>query len=129
MCFTGRILSLLEDWATNNHEKYDKFFTNFGLLFKTGLSTDYGNRDRLIDLLRFESTKNRKGKLTSLKDYVAGMQGRSEGDLLPDWREQSGGGTKPKSGIFQEKGTEVLFFIDPADIFNIRSCMITTKNR
>ena len=37
---TGRILSLLEDWAKNDQEKYDKFFTNFGLLFKTGLSTD-----------------------------------------------------------------------------------------
>ena len=85
-------------------EKYDKFFTNFGLLFKTGLSTDTGNRDRMIDLLRFESTKTEKGEFTSLKDYVAGMQEDQKGDLLSDWRKQgSGCRTESESGVFQEK--------------------------
>ena len=70
---TGRILSLLEDWAKDDAEKYEKFFRNFGLLFKTGLSSDFVNRDRLLELLRFESTKTESGKFTSLKDYVAGM--------------------------------------------------------
>ena len=116
---TGRILSLLEDWAKNDHEKYDKFFTNFGLLFKTGLSTDFGNRDRLIDLLRFESTKTEKGKLTSLKDYLAGMQEDQKEIYYLTGESRVAVELNPNLEYFRKRGTEVLFFIDPADIFNI----------
>ena len=116
---TGRILSLLEDWAKNDQEKYDKFFTNFGLLFKTGLSTDFGNRDRLIDLLRFESTKTEKGKLTSLKDYVAGMQEDQKEIYYLTGESRAAVELNPNLEYFRKRGIEVLFFIDPADIFNI----------
>ena len=116
---TGRILSLLEDWAKNDQEKYDKFFTNFGLLFKTGLSTDFGNRDRLIDLLRFESTKTEKGKFTSLKDYAAGMPEDQKEIYYLTGENREAVELNPNLEYFRKRGIEVLFFIDPADIFNI----------
>ena len=116
---TGRILSLLEDWARNDKEKYDKFFTNFGLLFKTGLSTDFGNRDRMIDLLRFESTKTEKGEFTSLKDYVAGMQEDQKEIYYLTGENREAVELNPNLEYFTKRGIEVLFFIDPADIFNI----------
>ena len=116
---TGRILSLLEDWAKNDQEKYDKFFANFGLLFKTGLSTDFGNRDRLIDLLRFESTKTENGKFTSLKDYAAGMQEDQKEIYYLTGENREAVELNPNLEYFRKRGIEVLFFIDPADIFNI----------
>ena len=116
---TGRILSLLEGWAKNDQEKYDTFFTNFGLLFKTGLSTDFGNRDRLIDLLRFESTKTEKGKFTSLKDYVAGMQEDQKEIYYLTGESRAAVELNPNLEYFRKREIEVLFFIDPADIFNI----------
>ena len=116
---TGRILSLLEDWAKNDKEKYDKFFTNFGLLFKTGLSTDFGNRDRLVDLLRFESTNTEAGILTSLKDYVAGMQEDQKEIYYLSGENRAAVELNPNLEYFRKRGIEVLFFIDPADIFNI----------
>ena len=116
---TGRILSLLEDWAKNDKEKYDKFFTNFGLLFKTGISTDFGNRDRMIDLLRFESTKTEKGEFTSLKDYVAGMQEDQKEIYYLTGENREAVELNPNLEYFRKRGIEVLFFIDPADIFNI----------
>ena len=116
---TGRILSLLEDWAKNDAEKYEKFFRNFGLLFKTGLSSDVVNRDRLLELLRFESTKTESGKFTSLKDYVAGMSEDQEEIyyLLGDSRDAVE--RNPNLEYFRKGGIEVLFFIDPVDLFNI----------
>ena len=117
---TGRILSLLEDWAKNDKEKYDKFFANFGLLFKTGLSTDLGNRDRLVDLLRFESTRTEKGKFTSLKDYVAGMQEDQKEIYYLSGENRAALELNPNLEYFKKRGIEVLFFIDPADIFNIQ---------
>ena len=116
---TGRILSLLEDWAKNDKEKYNKFFANFGLLFKTGLSTDLGNRDRLVDLLRFESTRTEKGKFTSLKDYVAGMQEDQKEIYYLSGENGAAVELNPNLEYFKKRGIEVLFFIDPADIFNI----------
>ena len=115
----GRILSLLEDWAKNDREKYDKFFTNFGLLFKTGLGADFESRDRLVDLLRFESTKTENGKFTSLKDYVAGMQEDQKEIYYVSGENRATVELNPNLEYFKKRGIEVLFFIDPADIFNI----------
>ena len=115
----GRILSLLEGWAKDDQEKYDKFFTNFGLLFKTGLGTDFESRDRLVNLLRFESTKTEKGKFTSLKDYVAGMQEDQKEIYYVSGENRATVELNPNLEYFKKRGIEVLFFIDPADIFNI----------
>ena len=116
---TSRILSLLEDWAKNDSERYDKFFRNFSLLFKTGLSSDFINRDRLLELLRFESTKTESGKFTSLKDYVAGMSEDQEEIYYLSGDSRDAVERNPNLEYFRKQGVEVLFFIDPVDLFNI----------
>jgi molecular chaperone HtpG len=116
---TGRILSLLEDWAKDDSEKYEKFFRNFGLLFKTGLSSDFVNRDRLLELLRFESTKTESGKFTSLKDYGAGMSEDQKEIYYLSGDSRDAVERNPNLEYFRKQGVEVLFFIDPADLFNI----------
>ena len=116
---TGRILSLLEDWAKDDPEKYEKFFRNFGLLFKTGLSSDFANRDRLLELLRFESTKTESGKFTSLKDYVAGMSGDQQEIYYLSGDSRDAVERNPNLEYFRKGGIEVLFLIDPVDLFNI----------
>ena len=116
---TGRILSLLEDWAKDDAEKYEKFFRNFGLLFKTGLSSDFVNKDRLLQLLRFESTKTESGKFNSLKDYVAGMSEDQEEIYYLSGDSRDAVERNPNLEYFKKQGIEVLFFIDPVDLFNI----------
>ena len=116
---TGRILSLLEDWAKDDPEKYETFFRNFGLLFKTGLSSDFVNRDRLLELLRFESTKTESGKFTSLKDYAAGMSEDQQEIYYLSGDSRDAVERNPNLEYFRKRGVEVLFFIDPADLFNI----------
>ena len=115
---TGRILSLLEGWAKNDPEKYEKFFRNFGLLFKTGLSSDFVNRDRLLELLRFESTKTESGKFTSLKDYVAEMSEDQKEIYYLSGDSRDAVERNPNLEYFRKQGVEVLFFIDPVDLFN-----------
>lgn len=116
---TGRILSLLEDWAKDDAEQYEKFFGNFGLLFKTGLSSDFVNKDRLLELLRFESTKTESGKFTSLKDYVAGMSEDQQEIYYLSGDSRDAVERNPNLEYFRKQGVEVLFFIDPVDLFNI----------
>lgn len=116
---TGRILSLLEDWAENESEKYEKFFKNFGLLFKTGAGSDFANRDRLINLLRFESSKAEKGEFTSLKDYVDGMPEDQNEIYYLSGDNRDAVERNPSLEYFRKKDIEVLFFVDAADVFNI----------
>ena len=116
---TGRILSLLEDWTKNDAERYEKFFKNFGLLFKMGLSSDVVNKDRLLELLRFESTKTESGKFTSLKDYVAGMSENQEEIYYLSGDHRDAVERNPNLEYFRKQGIEVLFFVDPVDLFNI----------
>lgn len=116
---TGRILSLLEDWAENEPEKYEKFFKNFGLLFKTGAGSDFANRDRLINLLRFESSKAEKGKFTSLKEYVADMPQDQTEIYYLSGDNRDAVERNPSLEYFRKKDIGVLFFVDAADVFNI----------
>ena len=67
---TSKLLGLFDEWAQKDKEKYDKFFKNFGSLFKTGVTSDYTNKDKILELLRL-SHCTAKGETTSLCAYAA----------------------------------------------------------
>jgi len=53
---TKRVLSMIEDLAANEPEKFAGFYAEFGAVLKEGLGEDFANRDRLAKLLRFASS-------------------------------------------------------------------------
>ena len=67
-----KIKSELVKLMKDDREKYQQFWTAFGMQFKYALMNAYGqNRDTIRDLLLFWSSK--ETKLTSLKEYVDRM--------------------------------------------------------
>jgi molecular chaperone HtpG len=118
---TGRLLSFLEDWATNDIEKYEKFYKNFSALLKTGINTDFTNKDKLIDLLRFESSALEAGKLTSFKEYVARMKEDQQEIYYAAGDHREGVERNPNLEYFKKHGIEVLFLTDTVDVFVIPS--------
>lgn len=118
---TGKILGWFESLAKEQPEKFKTFYKAFGPIIKIGLNTDYTNRDKLIDLLRFESTKTADGEYVTLKEYSERMgadqkeiyyhSGTSKGQLL----------AHPNLEYFQDMGIEVLLLSDPVDVFVIPS--------
>jgi molecular chaperone HtpG len=118
---TGKILGWFEELAVSQPEKFRTFYKAFGPIVKIGLNTDFTNRDKLIELLRFESTKTGEGEYATLKEYAARM--------APDQKEiyyHSGAGraqllANPNLEYFQDKGIEVLLLSDPVDVFVIPS--------
>jgi molecular chaperone HtpG len=52
-----KILSELKNIATNQPEKYLEFIAEYNRPLKEGLYGDYANREALLDLVRFKSTK------------------------------------------------------------------------
>ncbi len=118
---TGKILGWFESLAKEQPEKFKTFYKAFGPIIKIGLNTDYTNRDKLIELLRFESTKTVAGEFVTFKEYSERMgpdqkeiyyhSGTSRAQLL----------AHPNLEYFQDMGIEVLLLSDPVDVFVIPS--------
>jgi len=114
---TSRFLKFLEETAGKDPAAYEKFYTEFSRCLKEGVATDFTHREALGKLLRFESSKQEKGRLTSLADYVARM--------VPDQKEiyflqapnRETAEASPYFEVFQSRGIEVLFLHDPWDEF------------
>jgi len=118
---TGKILGMLAEWSLDDPEKYDTFFKEFGSLFKTGLGSDFSNRDELIELLRYESTNTESGKTASLSQYVDRMQsGQTEIYYLLG-NDRISAEANPNLEYFRKNDLEVLLLIDPVDVFTISS--------
>ena len=72
---TLRVLKELQTLAEQNVEKYGKFWQAYGTLLKEGVSSDFKNKDRLKDLLRFNSSISEDSSTdVTLKDYVSRMR-------------------------------------------------------
>ena len=110
---TKRVLSMLEDLAENQKDKYAAFWKDFGAVIKEGVGEDHANQERLAKLLRFASTHADNG--VSLADYVARLK---EGqDPIYYITADSLGAAKasPQLEIFRKKGIEVLLLTDRVD--------------
>ena len=114
---TGKVLSLLEDWAENDPQKYATFYKNFGMMLLLGINNDYANRERIIKLLRFTSTVTDGETRISLADYVSRMKTDQKEIyyVSGDNRAQVLG--NPSIEYFVKNGYEVLLFTDPVEVF------------
>ncbi|MFA7353402.1 MAG: molecular chaperone HtpG [Sulfurimonadaceae bacterium] len=50
-----KVLSELAKMAANDKEKYKTFFKEFGNVLKEGLYSDYGNREKILELMQFNT--------------------------------------------------------------------------
>lgn len=72
---TKRVLDMLTRIAKDEPAKYQTFWKEFGAVLKEGLAEDYANRDKILPLLRFSSTRSEgDAEEVSLADYVGRMQ-------------------------------------------------------
>lgn len=118
---TTRVLSMLEDWAKNDAGKYEKFYKNFGPLFKTGINSDFGNRDKILKLLRFESTAKPIGELVSFDDYVSRMKKNQNEIYYLSGENRDILEKNPNLEYFKKNDIEVLLLTDPVDVFIVPS--------
>ncbi|MBN1278825.1 MAG: molecular chaperone HtpG [Chlorobiaceae bacterium] len=118
---TGKILGWFETLAKEQPEKFRTFYKAFGPIVKIGLNTDFTNRDKLIELLRFESTKTAEEEYVTLKEYIGRMQEDQKEIYYHSGSNRSQLLAHPNLEYFQDKGIEVLLLSDPVDVFVIPS--------
>jgi molecular chaperone HtpG len=118
---TGKILGWFDTMAKEQPEKFRIFYKAFGPILKIGLNTDFTNRDRLVELLRFETTKTEEGQYISLKEYVERMESDQTEVYYHSGNNRRQLLAHPNLEYFRAKGIEVLLLTDPVDIFVIPS--------
>jgi molecular chaperone HtpG len=108
-----KILSELTSIAAGQPEQYAKFIAEYNRPLKEGLYGDFGNRDTLLDLIRFKSTK--VDGLTSLAEVKARMKDGQKGIYYITGGSESLLRTSPLLEIYRKKDLEVLILDDDVD--------------
>ena len=115
-----KILSTLEDIKRDKPDEYLAFYKEFSRVLKEGLHQDFANRDKILDLLMFESTKTKSGELTSLAQYLERMPLSQNENAKKEIYYITGESRKdlensPYLEAFKARDIEVLFLVDPID--------------
>ncbi|MCY1165937.1 MAG: molecular chaperone HtpG [Pseudomonadota bacterium] len=111
---TKRVLSMIEDLAANDAEKFATFQAEFGAVLKEGLGEDFANRDRLAKLLRFASSTTDTATV-SFADYKARMKEGQDAIYYITADTLAAAKSSPQLEIFRKKGIEVLLMADRVD--------------
>jgi molecular chaperone HtpG len=117
---TRKVLDTLSALKAEDSSLYQKFWREFGRVLKEG-TTEHGDyRERLLDLLLFESSHDASA-LTDFEGYVSRMK-EGQNDIFyltgetRDVLEAS-----PHLEAFNARGIEVLLLTDPVDELMVQS--------
>lgn len=114
---TRKALDLLAELAHDKPEDYRGVWQNFGRVLKEGAHQEWEHRERLADLMRFESSHDEG--LSSLADYVSRMKEGQRGIYYLLGESRRAVAESPHLEALRAKGFEVLLLTDFIDQFVI----------
>lgn len=112
---TKKIISEIEA-LQKDEEKYAKFYKEFGRCIKEGVYSDFENKEKLLELLRFQSSKS-EGKEISFKTYKERMKESQKAIYYLQGEDLELLKNSPLLESYQKQEIEVLFFGDEIDGF------------
>lgn len=118
---TKQLLSQIRKTAREDKEKYAEFWNSHGRLFKIGY-TDYSNRKKYAELLRFNSSRFEDTKgLASFDEYIERGKPDQKEIYYVFGASREAIALSPHMEIFKAKGIEVLYLFDHLDEFAMES--------
>ncbi|MEN7343441.1 MAG: molecular chaperone HtpG [Pseudomonadota bacterium] len=112
---TKRVLGMLKRMASDEPEKYQSFWDEFGEVIKEGLAEDFANRDALMNLLRFATTHESAVQNQSLAAYAERMIDGQEKVYYLTAESLAAAKSSPHLEVFKKRGIEVLLLTDRLD--------------
>ncbi len=111
------VLDALAAMKNTEFDKYREFHRGLAPILKEAFHQDWANREKVADLLLFESMNTPQGQFTTLKDYVEKAPPDQEAIwyLIGETREQIE--HSPYLEAFRAKNQDVLLLTDPIDEF------------
>lgn len=113
---TKRVLDMLSKLASEDPEKYQVFWDEFGRVIKEGPAEDHVNREKIAGLLRFSTTHTGQEKQDqSLADYVGRKKEGQDKIHYVTADSFKAAQSSPHLEVFRKQGIEVLLLGDPVD--------------
>jgi molecular chaperone HtpG len=118
----SKILGKLGELSESDPQAYKDFWKSFGPILKEGLYNDYDNREKLLELARFQSSMGESADdLVSLKQYVGRMREDQKEIYYITAESRDNAQKSPHLEVFRDKSIEVLYLVDPIDEWIIGS--------
>jgi molecular chaperone HtpG len=111
----SKILTTLSDVKDKELDQYVTFWKEFGQVIKEGMHFDYANKEKLQELILFESTTTETCAFVSLKEYVGRMPEQQKEIYYITGASREILEQSPHLEAFRAKNFEVLFLTDPVD--------------
>ncbi len=112
----AKVLGKLKDLSEEDPKAYIQFWREFGPIIKEGLHMDHENKEKLLELVRFQSSLgDTEDDLVSLKQYVGRMREGQKYIYYISGESRAIVEKSPHLEVFKEKSIEVLYMIDPID--------------
>lgn len=110
----GRVVKVLNELANEKPEDYATFWTEMGVFIKQGVATGATEKEELLTLLRFPSTKS-EGKPISFADYAGRMAPGQEEVYYLLGSDPASVAASPHLDPFKARALEVILLSDPFD--------------
>lgn len=114
-----KILETLENILKNDRKKYEEFFKEFGESIKIGIYSDFTKKEKLSNLLLFQSSETADNEYTTLAEYKARMKEGQEFIYYAAGKDKAAIEKLPHMEGMKDKGFEVLYFTDRVDEFMV----------
>lgn len=113
---TKKVLDHLSSLAEEDAAKYRKFYDEFGSILRTGVASDWDNREKIGSLLRFHSTHGEdRDAVISLDDYIKrAAEGQEQIYYLTGLKLDTLA-AHPRLGAYRKRNLEVLLLDDPVN--------------
>jgi molecular chaperone HtpG len=115
----NKVLSTFDEMKRKEYDAYVAFFKELGPVLKEGVSQDWNNKQRIAELLLFESTKTKRGEYTTLDKYVENMPVSQTEIYFLTGENRELLENSPHLESFKAQGQEVLLLTDPIDEFMV----------
>ncbi len=110
-----RVLTELSKLKEKDNEKFDLFWKEFGAAFKEGIYEDSSNKERILAISKFSSSKSEKPIF--LSEYLERTHQKQDEIYYISADTLDRAKTSPHLEGLEAKNIEVLFFTDPIDTF------------
>ncbi len=118
-----KVLDTLADMKEKNREKYIQFWKEFGAVLKEGMHLDMENREKLQELLVYETSKTKPGEYVTLDEYVKRMPEKQKDIYYITAESRQAAENSPHLEALQTCDYEVLFMTDPIDEWVVQNLM------